>query len=150
MKKVLNWLQFKDWVEWNRKTNIFLGVLLGVILIIWIIISAIRGSSEEVLTLTGQEDIKPKQNTNEEIVNSPVMPCMEDDPNLVFHHAVQDVILQKGESYTWDRPHGYEVKWCAYEGQVKQLTKERDLEMILEGITNAPAHVMVRYYVKKH
>jgi hypothetical protein len=97
---------------------------------------------------------KKKEQKTETKEEQPVMPCMCSEQNLVFHHAVSDVRLSKNEKHTWERPHGYEVKWCAYGGKtgsekVQQLTRNNQPEMTLQALEDNVL-VMVRYYVKKH
>jgi hypothetical protein len=93
---------------------------------------------------SGEEKTEKKQEEAQ-----PIMPCMCNDPNLVFSHSAPNVYLSKGQKHAWDRPYGYETKWCAYNGKVKQLTRNGQTEMTLEVVEGEPV-VMVRYYVKKH
>jgi len=154
MKRLGIWLStFNSWVDWNKKTNIFLGVLVGLVLLALVIKWMIKGSDDGVVIKplpTTQEESIPKEDTNISQPSPPPMPCMEDDPNLVFAYAVPDVILRKGESHTWKRDLGYEIRGCVYEGNVKKITQEGDLQMTLVGITDKPALVRLRFYFKKH
>lgn len=154
MRRLGTWLStFNSWVDWNKKTNIFLGVLVGLVLLAFIIKLMIKGSNDGVVIQplpTTQEESVPKEHTNIVQPSPPPMPCMEDDPNLVFAYAVPDVTLRKGEEYKHDRPYGHEAKWCVYGGKIRQISHGGETQIILKGITDEPALVRLRFYFKKH
>lgn len=124
-------------------------VVIGIFLIIGFISSGLKSCKDgrKETTQTESSETSPPSQAS-------VIPCMCNESDLVFHHAVSDVRLSKNEKYTWKRPHGYEVRWCAYGGKsgsekVQQLTRNNQPEMTLQALEDNVL-VMVRYYVKKH
>ncbi len=80
----------------------------------------------------------------------PTCMCGEEEmkkEGLTFSHFGPDATIPEGKIFVWDRPDGYEFRYCAYDGKVKLLFEDGDPEFRIQALKGNP-RVEIRYYTK--
>lgn len=127
-------------------------VVIPILLVIFttpMLIASFKKDDQKVTERPSEntEETHFSENNQENI--TPNIPCLSDEPNLVFHHEIPDIKLSANQNEcTIPLDYGYEVRWCCYNGAVSQYIDHARKTMTLRRTAGEPT-LQIRYYVVK-